>query len=724
MPADESLPIDGYEGAVEIGRGGFGIVYRALQIDVRRTVAIKVLTGPFDERVALRFNRERDAMGLLSTHPNCVTVHASGFLPDGRPYIVMEYLELGSLADRLAMGPVPWEAAIDIGIKLAGALGTAHRVGVLHRDIKPENVLMSAYGDPKLADFGVARLANAPETRSGSITASLFHAAPEIFLGERPTEKSEVYSLASTVFSLIAGTPPFARDTDESIVPLFARVATEPVPDLRARKVPAAVCEVLEAALEKDRSQRIGSAAEFGTRLQTAQRSCGLSVTPMVGVGDSGGGRTDRARVAPEPSSPRGGETVGTPPVDHGSLGAASSPGASLSPRRPRVAMAGLVLAAVIAGGVWAVSRGDNPDRGAVSVAPTNVSCPGPFTKAADGSGRLQPAWKLDVRGAARAKPVAVGNIAVIATDRGEVYGARISDGQVAFHTSVDGPVLGDSGSEGSSVYLATTNGGIYRVRPGESGSAARVRRLAQLGLPLGGVAVIGDRLYVGVTSARGGVLVIDRETGRLRTRIDTAGAVFGAPVADTQRTFVYFAAAGGTAYQLSIATNRLRTFAGGGRIEAGGTLAGGRLVVATTGGLVRALDPSDGRPVWQRHLPLGNSKVRPGVFAAPATVNGQVYVGAINCNLYALDQLGRPLWQAKLTGTIRGAPVVLGERVYVTSSAGVVDGLKAGEPAADFGDERTFAGSRPAVSLAVAGETLLVGTASGSVIALKQPAE
>ena len=280
------LVIPGYEGAVEIGRGGFGIVYRARQVDVQRTVAIKVLTGVFDEHAKLRFDRERDAMGLLSSHPNSVTVHASGFTADGRPFIVMEHLDGASLADRLVRGPLSWREAVEIGIKLAGALESAHRAGVLHRDVKPENVLISAYGEPKLADFGIARLEGGPETRSGSITASLYHAAPEVFEGKRPTAATDVYSLASTVFSLMTARAPFARETDESIVPLFARVATEPAPDLRPRGVPDVVCVVLEAGLAKDPAVRIGSACEFGARLQAAQRSLGLDVTPMVGAAD------------------------------------------------------------------------------------------------------------------------------------------------------------------------------------------------------------------------------------------------------------------------------------------------------------------------------------------------------------------------------------------------------------------------------------------------------
>ncbi|MGZ6979453.1 MAG: serine/threonine-protein kinase, partial [Acidimicrobiia bacterium] len=149
------VSVPGYGNLVEIGRGGFGVVYRAEQADVHRVVAIKILSG-YDEDARRRFDREREAMGILSSHPNIVTVYASGFAGD-YPYLVMEYLDRGSVADELAHGPMSWREAIDIGVKLSGALQAAHSAGILHRDVKPENVLVSAYGEPKLADFGIAR---------------------------------------------------------------------------------------------------------------------------------------------------------------------------------------------------------------------------------------------------------------------------------------------------------------------------------------------------------------------------------------------------------------------------------------------------------------------------------------------------------------------------------------------------------------------------------------
>ncbi|MGQ0433340.1 MAG: serine/threonine-protein kinase, partial [Microthrixaceae bacterium] len=268
MPRGVDLGIAGYDEAVEIGRGGFGVVYTARQAELDRTVAIKIVAGRLDDDARRRFDRERRAMGALSGHPHIVTIYASGLTADGQPYIVMEYLPGGSLADRLDNGPLPWREAIDIGTKLAGALDIAHGAGVLHRDIKPENVLVSAYGEPKLADFGIARVEGATGTRSGVVTASVVHAAPEVLEGKPASESSDVYSLASTIYALVAGSPAFARDTDESMLPLYRRIAADPVPDLRVSGVPSPVCAAIEHAMTKEPSGRTSSPNEFAAALR------------------------------------------------------------------------------------------------------------------------------------------------------------------------------------------------------------------------------------------------------------------------------------------------------------------------------------------------------------------------------------------------------------------------------------------------------------------------
>ena len=150
----------GFDDAEEIGRGGFGIVYRCTQAALDRTVAVKVLTADLDENRE-RFLREQRAMGRLTGHPNIVGVLQVGETESGYPYLVMQYHRRGSLDARIRrVGPLPLEEVLRLGVKMAGALETAHRVGILHRDIKPANILLH-----RLRRAGVERLRHRPHHR-------------------------------------------------------------------------------------------------------------------------------------------------------------------------------------------------------------------------------------------------------------------------------------------------------------------------------------------------------------------------------------------------------------------------------------------------------------------------------------------------------------------------------------------------------------------------------
>jgi hypothetical protein len=291
------LHIDGVGPGVRVGHGGFGTVYRAFQPAYRRTVAVKLLGVTLtDDESRRAFDRECQALGSLSSHPNIVTLFEAGVSRAGVPYLIMDYLPGGSLAARIrSTGPLGLEEALATGVKLAGAVSTAHDGGVLHRDIKPENVLVSEFGEPQLADFGVARLQGGTRTVTGTVTGSLAHAAPEVLSGVSATETSDVWSLASTLATLIAGSPPFHRDGEQSLHPMITRILTAPPADLRTRGVPDVVCRAIEAALAKDSWERPPSARAFGEMLQQAQRAVGLTVTPMVTrrAGDGAGVEID-----------------------------------------------------------------------------------------------------------------------------------------------------------------------------------------------------------------------------------------------------------------------------------------------------------------------------------------------------------------------------------------------------------------------------------------------
>src|SRR5262245_14766721 len=295
------LDAEGYQDAEPVGRGGFGVVYRWQQPSLDRVVAIKVLSSEQDDLDLEHFDREQRAMGRVSGHPNIVPVLHSGFTFTGRPYIVMPYHSRDTLGSWIkGHGPLPVNEALTIGVRLAGALETAHRAGVLHRDVKPPNVLLTNYGEPQLSDFGIARIAGSRETASNILVGSPSYTAPELFEGRGASVAADIYGLAATVFTLLSGEPPFVFRSGENPIAFARRVLEGPIPDLRTKGVPDPVASALEAGLATDPARRPSSAAAFGEILRAAGAQVGLSIA-------------DVPLELPSPSTDESSADIGTP---------------------------------------------------------------------------------------------------------------------------------------------------------------------------------------------------------------------------------------------------------------------------------------------------------------------------------------------------------------------------------------------------------------------------
>ncbi|WP_083864435.1 serine/threonine-protein kinase [Nocardia brevicatena] len=279
----EELGDMGLSEAQEIGRGGFGVVYRCVQKRLDRVVAVKVLSSDIDLESRERFLREEQAMGRLSGHPNIVDILQVDMTSGGLPFIVMPFCNRGSLEQVVhKLGPLSWADTLRAGVKLAGAIESAHRAHILHRDVKPGNVLISPYGEPQLTDFGIARVPGGFQTSSSLITGSPAFTAPEVLKGDDPTVCSDVYSLGSTLFALLTGHAAFERRAGEKVVAQFLRITTQPIPDLREQDIPADVAAVIERAMAQDPQDRPVSAYEFGEMLRTAQVNHGLVPDEMA----------------------------------------------------------------------------------------------------------------------------------------------------------------------------------------------------------------------------------------------------------------------------------------------------------------------------------------------------------------------------------------------------------------------------------------------------------
>jgi serine/threonine protein kinase len=283
-PAPE-VALPGYSGFRVIAQGGEGTIYRARQDGLGRDVAVKVLQVT-DPATLVRFRRELAiTVELGRQHPHIVTVLDTGTLPDGRPCIVMEYYERGSLHDRLrAMGPLPVPDVVSAGIAVADALAFAHGQGILHRDVKPQNVLVlpTSY---VLADFGIARGADAGHSASLQMV-SYRHAAPQMLDGATPSFADDIWSLGSTLFTLLEGKPPFASDNpdEDTLLSYVGRVSHSEPRALTRFDVPAALVAVINRCLRKDRAERFSSALELRDALMAVNAA--TSTAPAVSIVD------------------------------------------------------------------------------------------------------------------------------------------------------------------------------------------------------------------------------------------------------------------------------------------------------------------------------------------------------------------------------------------------------------------------------------------------------
>jgi WD40 repeat protein/predicted Ser/Thr protein kinase len=256
------VAVPGYEIEGELGRGGMGVVYRAKQTGLNRPVALKmVLSGAYsDVATRTRFLLEAESVAALE-HPNIVKVYAFGE-HDGHPYLAMEYLPGGNLADRVKRsGPLPAREGTALIAKLASAVAHAHTRGIVHRDIKPANVLLTDAGDPRLTDFGLAKVGRSDLSVTGQVLGTPAYMAPEQASGKvhEVGTLSDVYALGAVLYDLLTGRPPFSGDSAAATIHMV--LASEPE---RLRKHEPGIPRDLETiclkCLEKEPGKRYPSA--------------------------------------------------------------------------------------------------------------------------------------------------------------------------------------------------------------------------------------------------------------------------------------------------------------------------------------------------------------------------------------------------------------------------------------------------------------------------------
>ncbi len=255
-----------------LGSGGMGVVYKAHDSRLKRDVAIKFLSEHVDRdpQSRARFEREARAVAALS-HPNICPLFDIG--PD---YLVMEYIEGLTLADRIERGPLPLQEALTISIAIAGALGAAHRKGIVHRDLKPGNIMLTDEGHIKLLDFGLARLAPTPESETASVTAegqvagTVGYMSPEQVRGLSVNHRTDIFSFGVVLYEMITRLRPFPGNSAMAVCDAILNAQPR---DFGENTAPPKLKFIIGKLLEKDPSKRHGSADEVQQELKALEAS-------------------------------------------------------------------------------------------------------------------------------------------------------------------------------------------------------------------------------------------------------------------------------------------------------------------------------------------------------------------------------------------------------------------------------------------------------------------
>jgi len=379
-PPSSPPDIPGFTYRELLGSGGFADVFLYDQALPQRRVAVKVLLADRLSQSSLDdFAAEANIMAQLSTHPAIVTIYQAGVSDDGRPYLVMEYCSRPNLQARYRREPFSIAEALRVGVQVAAAVETAHRAGILHRDIKPANILVTDYNRPALTDFGIATTAADSETEIAGM--SIPWSPPEAFAeAGAPGVAGDVYALAATVYTLLAGRSPYELPGQRNgSADLIQRVLTQPLPPLGRADAPPSLQRVLERAMAASPADRYASALEFARALQRVQLELSMAATPIDVIDESahdapeddedGGLTRIRGIVSIDPSLP--------PPIVR-APGSTTPTAGTTSPPASTTVGATMMRPQPVQMPTWESAAPEATVRRSAPLAPPNAAAPAP----------------------------------------------------------------------------------------------------------------------------------------------------------------------------------------------------------------------------------------------------------------------------------------------------------------------------------------------------------